>query len=465
MSKIRVALVLAAFLLLLPSLANAQCSSSTPLPPGTVLGRLLAGPGPCQAIPFATLNSNLVGNAFIQFTGPGAPTKTFTLPNASDTIAALGQIQIWTGAQSFTDGKLILLGLTSGSTTLKAPATGGGTATLFPGSDTILGAASTATLTNKTFDTAGAGNSLSINGVAATANTGTGSVVRATSPTLVTPAIGAATATSINGNFFTAGTYTLAGAAGKTFTFNNSLTFVGTDGTTQTFQASDTIVGRATTDTLTNKTFVCANQTSCVIRLGSDVTGTLLAAQEPAHTGDVTNTAGSLALAYTNVVPTNKGGAGAVTGALRADGAGNVSQAAMADISNYAQGTWTPTLIGSTSGSFTLNISVGSYEKIGRFIRASFVINSTANGAVGNVLIGGLPFTSGATSNDNGTCSIASMVGVTLTASFTQLTGEIFQSTTQVTLLEIGSGQTGQQAATAKFAAAITLAGTCLYHN
>jgi hypothetical protein len=51
-------------------------------------------------------------------------------------------------------------------------------------------AEATKTLTNTTFDTAGTGNSLSINGLAATANTGTGSVVRATSPTLVTPALG-----------------------------------------------------------------------------------------------------------------------------------------------------------------------------------------------------------------------------------------------------------------------------------
>ena len=41
--------------------------------------------------------------------------------------------------------------------------------------------------------------------------------------------------------------------AGKSETFNNTLTFVGTDGTTITFQATDTYVGRATTDTLTNK--------------------------------------------------------------------------------------------------------------------------------------------------------------------------------------------------------------------
>lgn len=56
-------------------------------------------------------------------------------------------------------------------------------------SDTTKWAA-TKTLTNTTYDTAGTGNSFSINSVAATANTGTGAVVRATSPALVTPALG-----------------------------------------------------------------------------------------------------------------------------------------------------------------------------------------------------------------------------------------------------------------------------------
>lgn len=43
------------------------------------------------------------------------------------------------------------------------------------------------TFTNKTFDTAGSGNSLSINGLAATSNTGTGAVVRTSSPAITTP--------------------------------------------------------------------------------------------------------------------------------------------------------------------------------------------------------------------------------------------------------------------------------------
>lgn len=93
-------------------------------------------------------------NAFMQFTGPATSLKTYTLPNANSTLAALGAIQTWTGAQSFTDGTLILLGSGSGSSTIKAPATGGGTATLFAGSDTIAGIAVTQVLTNKTINCA-----------------------------------------------------------------------------------------------------------------------------------------------------------------------------------------------------------------------------------------------------------------------------------------------------------------------
>lgn len=69
--------------------------------------------------------------------------------------------------------------------------TGGSTSTMtIPTSGVAATLAGTGTFTNKTFDTAGTGNSFLINGLAATANTGTGAVVRATSPTLVTPALG-----------------------------------------------------------------------------------------------------------------------------------------------------------------------------------------------------------------------------------------------------------------------------------
>lgn len=63
------------------------------------------------------------------------------------------------------------------------------------------------------------------------ATTGSGNVVLATSPTLVTPALGVATATSINKTAITAPTSgsTLTIADGKAFTVSNSVTLTGTD--------------------------------------------------------------------------------------------------------------------------------------------------------------------------------------------------------------------------------------------
>lgn len=119
---------------------------------------------------------------------------TLTGPASSGTAMTLGNAETVTGIKTFGSagavGRLKLAGTTSGTTVLDASATASGTLTLPAATDTLVGKATTDTLTNKTFDTAGTGNSFSINGLAATANTGTGSVVRATSPSLTTPALG-----------------------------------------------------------------------------------------------------------------------------------------------------------------------------------------------------------------------------------------------------------------------------------
>lgn len=99
-------------------------------------------------------------------------------------------------------------------------------------------------------------------GTGSTTSTGTGTVVLATGPTLVTPTLGVATATSINkvaitapatsatltianGKTLTANnSLTLAGADGKTLTTNNSLTLAGTDSTTMTFPSTSASIAR-----------------------------------------------------------------------------------------------------------------------------------------------------------------------------------------------------------------------------
>lgn len=85
-------------------------------------------------------------------------------------------------------------------------------------------------------------------------NTGTGNNVLATSPTLTTPVLGVATATSINKTAITAPATasTLAIADGKTLTASNSLTLAGTDATTMTFPGtSSTVLTAGNTATLT----------------------------------------------------------------------------------------------------------------------------------------------------------------------------------------------------------------------
>jgi hypothetical protein len=83
---------------------------------------------------------------------------------------------------------------------------------------------------------------------------GTGLAVFNNSPTFITPTLGVATATSING-------IGIAGTSGKTLTVNNSLTLNGTDSTTMTFPTtSQTIpgLGQANTWTAGLQTFTAA---------------------------------------------------------------------------------------------------------------------------------------------------------------------------------------------------------------
>jgi hypothetical protein len=107
-----------------------------------------------------------------------------------------------------------------------------------------LSVSGTSTLSGLTASTALALNASKE--VVSVTNTGTGDNVLATSPTLVTPSIGAATATSVNKVALTAPATaaTLTIADGKTLTANRSLTLTGTDATTMTFPSSNATVAR-----------------------------------------------------------------------------------------------------------------------------------------------------------------------------------------------------------------------------
>lgn len=93
-------------------------------------------------------------------------------------------------------------------------------------------------------------------GTGVTSSTGTTAVVLSNSPTLVTPTLGVASATSINKVALTAPATgsTLTIADGKTLTASNSLTLAGTDSTTMTFPSSSaTVAGLGIAQSFTAK--------------------------------------------------------------------------------------------------------------------------------------------------------------------------------------------------------------------
>jgi hypothetical protein len=63
-------------------------------------------------------------------------------------------------------------------------------------------------------------------------------------------------------------------------------------------------------------------------------------------------------------------------------------------LDDYEEGTFTPTVVYSTSGTPTYSFQLGRYTKIGRMVQVQAFMGFNENGAVGDVTIQGLPFTS-----------------------------------------------------------------------
>ena len=111
-------------------------------------------------------------------------------------------------------------------------------------------------------------------------------------------------------------------------------------------------------------------------------------------------TAGN-ALTWTNVLSVDKDKSLALQGATSQSGTGITFPATQSASSNantlddYEEGTWTPTFAGeTTAGTTTYLVQRGGYIKIGSMVTVwCDVAVNTATGT-GNVLIGGLPFTS-----------------------------------------------------------------------
>lgn len=111
----------------------------------------------------------------------------------------------------------------------------------------------------------------------------------------------------------------------------------------------------------------------------------------------------------------------------------------------YANGVWTPTLVGSgTAGTFTYDVANtgGVWTRIGNRVLLSGRVRITAIGVAptGNLAIGGLPIVSG-TSGQNvaGGVALLAYAGITFTAGRTQLAGLVGDALSIINLFESGS--------------------------
>jgi len=151
--------------------------------------------------------------------------------------------------------------------------------------------------------------------------TGSGSLVFATSPSLTTPSLGVASATSINKVTITAPATaaTLTIADGKTLTVSNTLTFTGTDSSSVAFGTGGTVA--YTGGTLAQFAATTSAQLAGVI---SDETGSgsLVFGTSPTITTSLVT--GSATFALVNTTATTVNFAGAAT-ALNVGAAGCVS--------------------------------------------------------------------------------------------------------------------------------------------
>ena len=209
-----------------------------------------------------------------------------------------------------TSANLALTGITS----ITLPGSTSGTAQIIPtaaaGTGTVItlpASSGTVALTNNKLSVFAATTSAELAGVISD-ETGSGALVFATSPTLVTPTLGVASATSINKVSITAPATgsTLTIADGKTLTVSNTLTFTGTDASSVAFGAGGTVVYRA------DKLSVHAATTSAELAgVISDETGTgvLVFGTSPTFTTSVVTGSTSFDVFNTTATTVNAFGA------------------------------------------------------------------------------------------------------------------------------------------------------------
>lgn len=171
------------------------------------------------------------------------------------------------------------------------------------------------------------------------------------------------------------------------------------------------------------------------------------------------------ALAGTEVVPVVQGGSTkkATIDQILAPASGkgiNFSAAGGDTLTMYDEGTWTPTVVGtSTAGTATYGLQSGTYTRIGRMVYFQCELVWSGGTGTGNLRIAGLPFTCGA---NNCAVSVGDIENVALTALFYVAGAYVAASSTQVVLRECAVGG-GANNPVAYDAAGTLRIGGCYY--
>lgn len=302
--------------------------------------------------------ANLLSNAttgVMQIVGPGAgTTRVMTIPNANFTAARTDAGQTFTGTQAFAGITATNASVATGSTVIVAGATSGSAATLQSGTGT--------------FSLTGANNR------------GIGVLVNSNQNTNITLPYG--------GSFEVFGLLSgVKAVAGGNYTLYGLAGYAESDGPAIGVRADA-------------KANVAANP-AYGLYVGSVTGATNNYGIYVADTAAQNYLAGNLSFASGKGIDFSAT-AGTGTSELLAD---------------YEEGTWTPTITGSTSaGTGTYTTQIGRYVKIGSMVYCQAYILWTNHTGTGNLWLTGLPYTLFTTTDNHPSGSIGLLSNVALTA-------------------------------------------------